>query len=165
MFGNASARKYGKASRILSVMAAVLLCAVAGHAQLTFGDYLKMNLNGDLGFGYNGSSGNGEIGSSHSQGMNGDANLTGYYFHPNFFSFQVRPYYDRNQSNSESQSITRSTGIGASVGFFGGSRFPGSISYGKDFSTNSEFRVAGVPTPGPSASPGARWFRGCQRSP
>jgi len=104
-----------------------------------------MTLNGSLGSSYAGSFGN-NIGSSHSMGFGVDAALDGYYFDPKFLSFQVRPYYDRIQSNSESQTITRGSGVQSSVSVFGGSHFPGSISYGKDFSSNSEFRIAGVPS-------------------
>jgi hypothetical protein len=128
------------------LLIAVLLCAATGRAQVEIGDNLKMNLNGTLGVGYNGAFGNGDLDSSHSQGFTGTADLTGYYFNRNFLSFQLRPYYDRNQANTESQSITRSTGFGGSVNLFGGSHFPGSISYGKDFSSSSEFRIAGVPS-------------------
>ncbi len=34
----------------------------------------------------------------------------------------------------------------SSASLFGGSHFPGSISYGKDFSSNSEFSIAGIPS-------------------
>jgi hypothetical protein len=128
------------------LMMALLLCAATACAQLEIGENLKMNLTGNLGAGYTGAFGNVDIQSSHGQGFNGSADLTGYYFNPNFLSFQFRPYYERDQSNTDSQVITRGTGFGGSVGLFGGSHFPGSISYGKDFSTGSEFRIAGVPT-------------------
>jgi hypothetical protein len=128
------------------MLIALLLCTGTAGAQTAIGDNLKINLNGSLGAGYNGAFGNSDLDSSHSQGVTGIANLTGYYFNPNFLSFQFRPYYDRNQANSESQSITRGTGFGGSVGLFGGSHFPGSISFGKDFSSSSEFRVTGVPS-------------------
>jgi hypothetical protein len=128
------------------ITAFVLLFAMTAAAQLEVGDNVKMNLNGDLGFGYNAASGNSDINSTHSYGLSGSANLTGYYFHPNFLNFQVRPYFDRSQVSSDSQAVTRSEGLGATAGFFGGSRFPGSISYGKDFSSNSEFRLAGIPS-------------------
>ena len=50
------------------------------------------------------------------------------------------------QSNSDSQSITLGTGVESSLSLFGGSHFPGSISYGRNFSSNSEFGIAGVPS-------------------
>jgi hypothetical protein len=104
-----------------------------------------VNLSGNFGFGYSGGFGNDGLQSTHSAGFAGDANLSGFYYHPNFLSFAFRPYYDRFQSNAESQNLTRSTGLDSSLNLFGGSRFPGTISFGKDFSSNSEFRIAGVP--------------------
>jgi len=126
-------------------IAVVVMSSAIAVAQLTVGDNLKMNLNGNLGFGYSGEFGDSSIQSSHGQGVNGDANLTGYYFHPNFLSFEFRPYYERSQLNSDSQTITTGSGLGASVALFSGSHFPFSASYGKAFSSSDEFRVAGVP--------------------
>lgn len=137
---NASRGRHG------SWLLLLLLCSLTAGAQITVGDNLNLTLNGALGYGYNGSFGNESGLSGHSQGLSGNGDLTGYYFNPNFISFQFRPYYDRNQANSESQSVTRGTGFGGTANFFSGSRFPGSISFGKDFSANSEFRIAGIPT-------------------
>ena len=138
-----------KAGRLLAVSAIslvfVLACVASANGQVTVGNKLKMLMNGSLGAVYSGNFGN-YIGSSHSLGIGVNGTLEGYYFHPQFLNFQVRPYYDRAQFNSESQTITRGTGVESSVSLFGGSHFPGSISYGKDFSSNSEFRIAGVPS-------------------
>jgi hypothetical protein len=127
-------------------LAIVLLFSIAANAQLELGDNAKMTLSGNLGFGYTGVFGDSGVSSAHSVGFQSDANLTGYYFNPNFISFNFRPYFDRQQLNSESQIVTRATGLGGEIGVFGGSRFPGSISYSKDFSNNSQFLVAGVPS-------------------
>ncbi len=136
-----------KSGRIPTAIAICLLLsfAAAANAQTTVGDNLHMTMNGSLGASYEGSYGD-SIGSNHGLGFGVNGDLNGYYFDPNFLNFRVRPYYDRIQSNAESQSVTRGTGIEGSVGVFGGSHFPGSISYGKDFSRNSEFRFAGVPS-------------------
>ncbi len=138
-----------KAGRFLAVSAIglvfVLVCVSSANGQVTVGNKLKMLMNGSLGTVYSGNFGN-YIGSSHSLGVGVNGTLEGYYFHPQFLSFQVRPYYDRAQSNSESQMITSGTGAEGSVSLFGGSHFPGSISYGKNFSGNSEFRIAGIPS-------------------
>jgi hypothetical protein len=123
----------------------VLASVASATGQVTVSDNLKMTLNGSFGTSYAGSFGN-NIDSSHSLGLGINASLDGYYFNPNFLSFQVRPYYDRAQSNSESQTITRGVGVESSLRLFGGSHFPGSISYGRDFSRNSEFRIAGIPS-------------------
>src|SRR3954463_6250494 len=135
-----------KTFRAACLMSAMLLFAVAVHAQLTIGDNLNMKMDGNLGFSYTGGFGNADFQSNHGQGFTANATMTGFYFHPNFISFEFRPYYDRAQNNADSQSITRSSGLGGSANFFSGSRFPGSVSYGKDFSTGSEFRFAGVPS-------------------
>ncbi len=138
-----------KAGRLLAVSAIslvfVLACVASANGQVTVGNNLKMLMNGNLGAVYSGNFGN-TIGSSHSLGIGVNGTLEGYYFNPQFLSFQVRPYYDRAQFNSESQTITRGTGVESSASLFGGSHFPGSISYGRDFSSNSEFRIAGVPS-------------------
>jgi hypothetical protein len=123
----------------------VLACVSSANGQVMVGDKLKLLMNGNVGAVYTGGFGN-YVGSNHSLGLGVNGTLEGYYFNPQFLSFLVRPYYDRAQSNSESQMITRGTGVESSASVFGGSRFPGSISYGKDFSSNSEFRIAGVPS-------------------
>jgi hypothetical protein len=138
-----------KAGRLLSVGAIYLVfalaCVTSANGQVTAGNKLKMLMNGSLGAVYTGSFGN-YIGSSHSLGLGVNGTLQGYYYHPQFLNFEVRPYYDRAQFNSESQTITRGTGLDSSLNVFGGSHFPGSISYGRNFNSNSEFRIAGVPS-------------------
>jgi hypothetical protein len=138
-----------KAGRLITASAVslmfVIMCVASANGQVTVGDRLHMTMNGSLGASYEGGFGN-DVDSSHglSFGINGD--LDGYYFSPSFLSFHVRPYYDRMQSNADSQTLTRGSGVESSVSVFGGGHFPGSISYGKDFSSNSEFRIAGVPS-------------------
>jgi hypothetical protein len=138
-----------RARRLLAASAVslvfVLACAASADGQMTIGNRLNLALNGDLGTDYVDTFGNG-IGNGHNLGLAANGILDGYYFRPQFLSFQVRPYYDRAQSNAESQTITRGSGVDSSVSLFGGSHFPGSISYGRDFSSNSEFSVAGVPS-------------------
>jgi len=138
-----------KAGRVLAVsvisLVFVLACVASANAQVEATDRLKMLMNGNLGAVYAGNFGNAS-GSNHSMGLGINGTLEGYYFRPQFLSFQVRPYYDRAQFNADSQSINRGTGVDGSMSLFGGSHFPGSISYGRNFSANSEFRIAGVPS-------------------
>ena len=135
-----------KGLAISAIGLALLLAYVpSASGQTTQDDTFKMTLNGNLGVSYDDSFGNG-IDSNHSLGIVADGTLDGYYYNPKFLAFQVRPYYDRAQADSESESITRDSGVGGSLSLFGGSHFPGSISYGKDFSSDSEFSVAGVPS-------------------
>ncbi len=139
-------RKREAGWRVQQLLLALVLCSAVATAQVTVGDNLNMNLKGELGYGYSANYGNLLNSSSHDHGINGTGDLNGYYFNPNFISFNVRPYYDRNQSNTEAQNILGSSGVSTMANFFGGSHFPGSISFGKDFSANSEFLFAGIPT-------------------
>jgi hypothetical protein len=127
------------------ILVFALACVTSANGQVTVGDRFKMLMNGSLGTVYTGNFGD-YTGSSHSLGVGINGTLEGYYFDPQFLSFQVRPYYDRAQFNSESQLITRGTGVESSMSLFGGSHFPGSISYARNFNSNSEFRFAGVPS-------------------
>lgn len=122
-----------------------LLCVRFATAQATIGNNLQMTMNGSLGVGY--TSGFGNFGrTSHGLGFGFDGLLNGFYFNPKFINFDVRPYYNRNQANSDLQSIVQQSGIGGSINFFGNSPYPGSISIGRDYSANSEFQFAGVPS-------------------
>ncbi len=138
-----------KAGRCLTAGAIGLVFALAfvalAKGQEPAGEGLNLTMNGSVGTSYEGNFGN-YGGSSHGLGFGLNGTLDGYYFDPKFLSFRIRPYYDRMQANSESQTITRGSGVEGSVSVFGGSHFPGSISYGRDFSSNSEFRIAGVPS-------------------
>jgi hypothetical protein len=127
------------------ILAFALVCAASARAQMTVGDQFHLSMNGSLGASYDGSFGK-DISSSHGLGLGLNGVLDGYYFNPNFLSFHVRPYYDRMQSNEESQTLSRGSGVESSISLFGGSHFPGSISYGRDFNNDSEFRIAGVPS-------------------
>lgn len=113
------------------------------RAQVTIGDNLTMNLSGSLGYGYSGSFGNTEN-AGHSQNIVGNGSLTGYYYNPNFISFSARPYWDRNQSNGLTGSLTHDNGLDTQVNFFGGSYFPGSITYGKTFNGGNDYGIPGV---------------------
>jgi len=121
----------------------VLLCASAAWAQLEVGENLSMNLNGTVGFGYAGGSGT-YTGSNHSTNVNGYGTLSGSYYHPNFLSFTVQPRYNRSQNNSVSQSIFNSSGVVATTNIFSGSRFPGSVSFSKDYNSTGEFGFPGM---------------------
>ena len=43
--------------------------------------------------------------------------LTGYYYNPNFISFNVDPYYNQSRSNSTFGSVTDASGVSLSSGF------------------------------------------------
>src|SRR5512140_1761963 len=110
--------KHDARGRCQRMLLALLLCSTAATAQVTVGNNVNLSLKGELGYGYSANYGNLFTTSSHDQGINGTGDLNGYYFNPNFISFNIRPYYDRNQSNTEAQNILGSTGISTTATFF-----------------------------------------------
>jgi len=106
------------------------------------GDNVSMRLNGNVGVGYSGEFG--DQSSGHGMYGTGSGELSGYYYQPNFLSFDVRPYYNRNQDNSSYTSILSDTGLEASADIFGGSHFPGSVAFSKSFIKGSQYGVPGL---------------------
>jgi hypothetical protein len=109
------------------------------------GNNLNVSMDGTLGLGYGAGSASGQPSAS-SVELSGIATLHGYYFDPKFLSFSVNPTYNRSQSNSpgEGGSLTNASSIGAGFGIFGGSHFPGSVSWGKTFDASGTYGVPGV---------------------
>ena len=124
--------------------ALLMLFALPATAQLQVGDNLNMNLNGIVGVGYNDAWGS-DINSSHALNLNGNGTLAGFYYNPNFVNFTLSPYYNQSSQNSESRSIFDSTGFDFTTNLFGGSHFPGSISYSRAWDSQGNFGVPGVP--------------------
>lgn len=114
---------------------------LSSAAQLEVGDNWLMNLTGDIGYNYRGNLSQGISG--HSMGFNGDANLTGSYYNPNFLNFNVQPYYDRTQSNSIYGALTNSSGVNGNVNLFAGSHFPGSVNYNRGRNSTGQFGIPG----------------------
>ena len=125
------------------VLALVLALALGAPAQITVGDKVNMNLTGSASFGYTGDYGNQEQ-SDHGLTAGGTGDLSGSYYNPDFISFHVQPYYNQSRANSDSQSITDSSGVNASAAIFSGSNFPGSISYSKNYNSEGSFGVPGI---------------------
>lgn len=121
------------------LLAAILISVLPATAQMEIGDNWKLNLNGNVGYNYMGNMNDGA--SAHSMGFNGNANLSGSFYNPNFLNFNFQPYYDRNQNNSVYGSLTNSKGASANVNLFSGSHFPGSVSYGKGLDQTGQFGI------------------------
>jgi hypothetical protein len=122
-------------------LAGIVLLTVPAAAQLQVGDYLRMNLNGTMGFNYGGGNSGGL--SDHSMGFTGNGILTGSYYSPNFLNFNVAPYYNREQTNSVFGSLANATGVSSNVNLFNGSHFPGSVSYNSSYNSIGSFGVPG----------------------
>jgi len=124
------------------LISGVLLLVLPSAAQVAVGDDVKLGLSGEISSGYSGTFGTNE--STHSLNFGGSGTLHGYYYSPQFLSFDVMPFYNRSQANSAFQSINDSSGLTGSASIFGGSHFPGSISFGKTYDTLGQFGVPGV---------------------
>ena len=125
-------------ARLLTLLA----LATGMQAQLAVGDKVEMKLNGNVGIGYSGDFG--DNGSGHGTYGSGTGQLSGSYYSPTFVSFNVNPFYNRNQDNASFTSILSDTGVDASVNIFGGSHFPGSVGYSKAFIKGSQYGIPGA---------------------
>jgi hypothetical protein len=132
-----------KVRSMVWVLVLIAVTSTTALAQLEVGDYTKLNLSGYLGFGYTGGWGS-TTSSAHGTSIIGDLNLNGYYYHPNLLSFNVHPFYNRNQANSVTQTTANTSGFESSVNLFTGSHFPGSVSFSKQFFNAGEFGIPGA---------------------
>ena len=147
------------ATTVHLVLVGLLLAALPAAAQYQYGDTQLTKLTGILGAGYSGAYGNEET-SNHLLGLNGSASLAGFYYNPNFLSFNFTPYYDQSRANSGSRSIDNSSGLAFSSSIFAGSHFPGAVSYTRDYNSSGTFAIPGVPdvtTHGNSDNLGVSW--------
>ncbi len=132
----------------------VLPCA----AQVQFGE-LSTDLSGTVSTGYTASSSN-LTGSNHSWAVGGAGTFSGSFYNPNFVSFNASIYLNQSRANSTFQSISNASGVNLTTNIFGGSRFPGSISYSKAYNSDGNYAVPGLAnyvTHGDSDSFGINW--------
>jgi hypothetical protein len=127
----------------LLVLAALAVWAAPAAAQVTMGDNVNLSAGGDLSFGYSGMSGNRDA-SNHSFDLGGHGWMRGFYYKPQFLSFEFQPYYRRSQNSSIYQTITNGSGFTANTSLFSGSRFPGYFSFGKAYDNTGQFGVPGI---------------------
>ncbi|MFZ0479398.1 MAG: hypothetical protein WAL71_09625 [Terriglobales bacterium] len=133
----------GRLSRVAWFgLAALLLAAWPASAQLKFGDF-SSDLSGVVSSGYTGDYGN-QTSSSHSWEVGGSGTLSGFFYNPNFVSFNASPYVNQSRANSNFQSISDASGVNFSSSIFGGSHFPGSISYAKAYNSEGNYAVPGL---------------------
>ncbi len=102
-----------------------------------------MNLSGTVSAGYTDDSSN-IGGSDHSIIGAGIGDFSGFYHDPNFLTFDIQPFYNQSRLNSAYQSLTAASGVSASAKIFGGSPFPGSISYSTAFNSSGNFGIPGI---------------------
>jgi hypothetical protein len=132
------------ATRIAGVL--LLLAASLASAQLQIGNDFKMKVGGLFTAGYQGVYGDSsEIESGHGLDFGLNGNINGSYYNPNFLSFNIVPYFNQSQANSNFQSITGASGVSATATLFNGSHFPGSITYRDDNNSTGTFGLVGQP--------------------
>ncbi len=119
-----------------------LLCGL-GSAQVSLGG-LHATANGQLETLYSSEYGNLPGTGGHSLGFGGIGNISGDYYNPNFLSFNVQPYYNRAQDNSESQSITNAKGYNGTLNLFKGGEFPGFVTAQQTWNQSGNFGIPGL---------------------
>jgi hypothetical protein len=121
----------------------VLFLLLPATAQIKVGDNIQLTGNGNISAGYSDNWGN-QIGSSHGFNFGGVGNIGGYYYSPNFLSFNVTPYYNQNWANSNFQTVSDATGVSLTSSIFAGSKFPGSVSYSADYNKQGNYAIPGA---------------------
>jgi len=137
----------------------LLTLVLPAGAQVQVGDNVNMNLNGTLSTGYTGDFSN-YTSSDHGVYVGGNTDLTGFYYTPSFLSFDIQPFYNQSRENSNFQSIFNTSGVGASASIFGGSNFPGTITYSKAYNSEGGFVVpelGNITTRGNNENLGIGW--------
>jgi hypothetical protein len=124
------------------VQAGLLLAGPAAIAQVKFGDFTT-SLSGTVAPGYSAEYGN-QTSSSHTWALAGAGSLSGSYYNPNFLSYNSSFYLNQSRANSDFQSISNASGVNVSTSIFGGSHFPGTISYSDAFDSEGNYAVPGL---------------------
>jgi hypothetical protein len=119
----------------------ILGVALRSTAQVQVGE-TSMNLNATVSGGYSADYSN-YTSSDHAFSAGGQANLSGFYYNPNFLSFNVQPFYDQSRANSSYQSISAASGVSANAGIFGGSDYPGSVTYTRTYNSSGTYAIPG----------------------
>lgn len=147
--------------RLLGVAILTMAQFAAGQqAQpLSIGENTKVSAGGLATFGYQGDYGD-AIQSDHGLSYGFDGKVAGYYYNPNFVSFNIQPYYDQSRADSSYQSLTGASGVNATANFFQGSKFPGAVSYNYAENSTGTVALAGTPnftTVGTTKGFGINW--------
>ncbi len=104
---------------------------------------VSLTSTGSISVGYTGDYGN-QTDSTHGLTAGGAAAFNGFFYNPNFLAFTVDPYYNQSRSNSNFASISDASGVSLSSSIFGGSHFPGSVSYATNYNTTGNYGIPGI---------------------
>ncbi len=137
----------------------ILAFVLNAAAQVQVGENISMNMSGQVSAGYTADYGN-QVVSDHGVTFGGDASLTGFYYDPNFLSFNVNPFYNQSRLNSTYASNTNASGINATAGIFSGSHFPGTVNFSQNWNADGTIGLPGIAnytTNGSSQTFGVGW--------
>ena len=124
------------------VSAGFVLLGLPVAAQLKIGE-TSSRLSGIISPGYTADFSN-VAGSDHTWTIGGTANYSGSFYNPNFLSFDASVFLNQSRANSDYQSISNASGGTGSATIFGGSHFPGSVSYSKAYNAEGNYAVPGI---------------------
>jgi len=144
---------------ILAMSSSILALTVSAAAQLEVGENTSLKLNGNIQAGYSADYSN-VTPSDHTLTPGGNADLSGFYYNPNFLSFDAQALYNQSRLNSTEQSVFQTTGFGGAVNLFGGSHYAGSIAYNKSFNSEGGYALPGagsLTTKGNNQNLGINW--------
>jgi len=122
--------------------AGLLLLATPLAAQIKTGDFSN-SLSGTVTSGYSAESGN-QTASDHGWTVGGVTNLNGFFYNPNFINYTGTVFLNQSRANSDFQSISDSSGLSLSSNIFGGSKFPGAVSYSKSYNSEGNYGIPGI---------------------
>ena len=152
--------KRGRIQRAITVIgASVVALAIPAVAQLEVGENTSLRLNGNVDVGYSADYSN-QAPSDHTLSPGGNADLSGFYYNPNFLSFDAQGLYNQSRLNSTEQSLFQTTAFSGAVNLFGGSHFPGTIAYSKSFNSEGGYTLPGagsLTTRGNNQNVGISW--------
>ncbi|MGA7858967.1 MAG: hypothetical protein WCA11_13620 [Terracidiphilus sp.] len=148
------------------LQAGLLLLSWPCAAQVRLGE-VSADSSGTISTGYTATYGN-MTASDHSWTLGGTTSLSGSFYNPNFLSFNANLYLNQSRANSNYQSISNASGVDASVNLFGGSHFPGSITYSKAYNSEGNYDVPGAAnfvTHGNNDALGINWSESLPNAP
>lgn len=143
-----------------------LLLAVPLAAQIKLGEFSN-SANGTVSSGYTADFSN-QAASDHNWTVGGTTNLNGSFYNPNFVNYSFSGYLNQSRANSDFQSISNASGVSASANIFGGSKFPGAVSYSKGYNSEGNYGIPGVSnyvTNGNNDEFGVSWSLNLPRKP
>jgi len=122
--------------------AGLLLVTIPVAAQVKTGE-LTSSLSGNIAPGYTADYGN-MTGSEHSWALGGQATYAGSFYNPKFLTVNATVFLNQSRANSDYQSISNASGVNITSNFFGGSHFPGSVTYSKAYNSEGNYDVPGL---------------------